>query len=88
MNDFTKKRFEYYREKSFEDLIQEKEKILNEINYLLELLASKEVSSEQKSEILNSDIKYEKEKLNFINILLNKNNTIKKINKIKKNRGE
>ena len=88
MNDFTKKRFEYYREKSFEDLIQEKEKILNEINYLLELLASKEVSSEQKSEILNSDIKYEKEKLNFINILLNKNNTIKKIKTIKKNRGE
>ncbi len=72
MDKFTENRFGFYKELSIEELEIEKEILMKEIDYLLKVLDDKKALSEQKSEIINSDLKYEREKLQYINLLLPK----------------
>ena len=72
-------RFGYYREKNNEELLQEQEQIINEIEYLMFVLNNKDTSSIQKSEIENSDLIFEKEKLNFVKKVLKERNVKKGI---------
>ena len=74
-------RFGYYREKDNEELEKDKEQIINDIEYLMLILDSKDAPSEQKSEIRNSDLKFEREKLEFINKILEERNNKRSVKK-------
>ncbi len=63
-------RFGYLKEKTNEELGMMEEAISNEIEYLLHILDSKDASSDQKSEIRNSDLKFERERLDYIEHIL------------------
>ena len=67
------KHFEEYNTKSLEELIQLEEQIIEEIKYLLKICENKKASPEQISEIKNSDLKFEKEKLQYIQKLIEQN---------------
>lgn len=67
------KRFEEYNTKSQGELIQLEEQIIEEIQYLLGICNNKKASPEQISEIKNSDLKFEKEKLQYIQKLIEQN---------------
>ncbi|MEE3342614.1 MAG: hypothetical protein VZS44_00815 [Bacilli bacterium] len=79
MDEAMENRFGYYREKTDEELENEREVIINDMEYLESILSNKDASSEQKSEIKNSDLKFEREKLKFINNILEERNV--KVNK-------
>lgn len=79
MDEAMENRFGYYREKTDEELENEREVIINDMEYLESILSNKDASSEQKSEIINSDLKFEREKLKFINNILEERNV--KVNK-------
>ncbi len=70
MDEFMDNRFGYLRDKSLNELTAEREDLLEETNYLLELLEDKNVSSEEKSEIRNVDLKYLREKMFYVDELL------------------
>ncbi len=78
MDEFTEKKFGYYKEKSIEELEQERKEIMYEINYILETIEDKKTTSSKKSELLNTDLKYEREKLNYIDLLIQEKNNSKK----------
>ena len=63
-------RFGYYRDKTTEELEEEKEIILKNIEHWISILNDKKASSYQKSEIRNSDLKFEREKLDFVDKVL------------------
>ena len=74
-------RFGYYRNKTDEELEKEKELIIKSMNDYMVVLDDKEASSYQKSEIRNSDLKFEREKLEFVEKVLNERNSKRGIKK-------
>ena len=81
MDKYLENRFGYYRNNSSDELEIEKNQIVGEIDYLLRILNSKKASDNQKSEIRNSDLKFEREKLNYINELIKERQTKRSIKK-------
>ena len=69
-------RFGYYREYTTEKLEQEQEQILSEIEYLNYAIKNKRIypSSDQESEFKNSDLLFERDKLKFIEKVLEERN--------------
>ena len=74
MDDFMKNRFKYLNELNDEQLLFEKEGVKNEIQNLLSTLEDKNISHYEKSEIKNSDLPYEKDKLLYIEYLIEERN--------------
>ena len=70
MDKYTENRFGYLKELDDESLIIKKEEILSEIEYLMTVLNNENTSPEEKSEIRNSDLKYERDRLEYINHLI------------------
>ena len=70
MDEYTENRFGYLREKSVEELQVFKEQLISEINYLSFVINDKNASSNLKSEIKNSDLKFEEERLEYVEYLL------------------
>lgn len=66
MDEYTNNRFGYIRELDDTSLLKKKNEVMAEIEYLLSLLDNPRTSSEQKSEISNSDLKYERDRLEYI----------------------
>ena len=71
-------RFKYLREYSTEDLEALKEELARDIETYLKKLTDDSISSEEKSEILNSDLIYDRQRIAYINNLL-KEREIKKL---------
>ena len=80
MDKYLENRFGYYRNNSNEELEIEKKRIVSEIDYLLHILDSN-VSFEQKSEIRNSDLKFERDKLEYIDIIMKERKSKRSMNK-------
>ena len=80
MDKYLENRFGYYRNNSNEELEIEKKQIVSEIDYLLHILDSN-VSFEQKSEIRNSDLKFERDKLEYIDIIMEERKSKRSMNK-------
>ena len=70
MDEYTENRFGYLREKSVEELQVFKEQLISEINYLSFVINDKNAPSNLKSEIKNSDLKFEEERLEYVEYLL------------------
>ena len=71
-------RFERYNELSIEELKAKREEIIKSINDMIEDINDKKTNGNLKSE-LNEDIKYEREKLQYIeNLIKNNENNLKK----------
>lgn len=70
MDKYTENRFGYLKELDNESLNRKKEEIINEIEYLMAVLNNPNTSQEEKSEIKNSDLKYERDRLEYINFLV------------------
>ena len=70
MDDFTEKRFSYLKNKSIEELEAIKKETLEDTEYLLKKLEDKTTSSEFRSEIENSDLKLNRDILEYIETLL------------------
>ena len=71
-------RFERYNELSIEELKAKREEIIKSINDMIEDINDKKTNGNLKSE-LNEDIKYEREKLQCIeNLIQNDENNLKK----------
>ena len=71
-------RFERYNELSIEELKAKREEIIKSINDMIEDINDKKTNGNLKSE-LNEDIKYEREKLQYIeNLIQNDENNLKK----------
>lgn len=66
MDEYMNNRFGYIRELDDTSLLKKKNEVMAEIEYLLALLDNPKTSSEQKSEISNSDLKYERDRLEYI----------------------
>ena len=71
MDEHTENRFKLYKEKSIDELIEEKNKAEEEIAYYNKILEDPKAPKHFKSEILNSDLRFEEDKLAYINNLLN-----------------
>ena len=72
-------RFKYLDELSDDELLASRVELVKEIEYLLERLEIKNTNGTVKSEIQNSDIKYEREKLEYINYLIDARNLKDKV---------
>ena len=72
-------RFKYLDELSDDELLASRVELVKEIEYLLERLEIKNTNGTFKSEIQNSDIKYEREKLEYINYLIDARNLKDKV---------
>lgn len=69
MDQYTLNRFEYLNTYSKEELEKLKQETIEDLNHLLEKLEDANTSSEEKSEIRNSDLKYDRELLEYIEYL-------------------
>ena len=74
MDNYIEKRFSYMNEMTIEELEELKSETTNEIENMLSILDDKNSSPEQKSEFTNTDLKYEKDKLEYIEYLIQKKN--------------
>ena len=72
MDDKFKSRFSYYNDKSVDELEKEKAEVLDDMEYLYKQLDDNNVSSEQKSEIINSDLALDRDILEYLDYLLEK----------------
>ena len=77
----TENRFGYYRNKTNEELEKERELIINTMKEYMEILDKKNASGYQKSEIRNSDLIFEREKLEFVDKVLDERNNKRGIKK-------
>lgn len=77
MDKYMENRFGYLKELDDESLLRKKEEIVDEIEYLNAVLDDPNASSEQKSEILNSDLKYERDRLEYVGYLIKERNLSK-----------
>ena len=80
MDKYIENRFGYLREYSLEQLLKERLDLIDDINYMLDVTYS-ENSSLRKSEFLNTDLKFDKEKLEYIECLLEERNVKNKTRK-------
>lgn len=69
-NELLMNRFEYLKELETDFLLQEREYTINEIESLNDMLDQGDLNPEQRSEFVNSDLPFEKDKLEAINIIL------------------
>lgn len=74
MDKYMENRFGYLNELDDEGILRKKEEIIDEIEYLNTVLNDPHASSEEKSEILNSDLKYERDRLEYIGYLIKERN--------------
>ena len=72
-------RFGYLRELSIKELEELKESLIQDTEYLLKVLDDQNASSEQKSEIKNSDLKFNREQLEYIEEVLKSKKSNKKM---------
>ena len=70
MNAYTENRFNDYRQLSDEELIKTKKDLEDEIEDYENDLEDNSISSSEKSEIRNSDLPYAKDRLEYINMLI------------------
>ena len=70
MDQYLKNRFSDFDDLSISELEILKEKALQEISFYLDKLEDKNVSSYQKSEFRESDLKFERDKLEYIEYLI------------------
>ena len=63
-------RFNYYDDMTLEELKKEKEALMDYLETYERVLADPYASSEQKSEILNSDKKYDSERLEYVESII------------------
>ena len=75
--EYFENRFKYMREYSTEELEALKEELAQNINVYLRKRTDNSVSSEEKSEIINSDLVYDRQRVAYINDLLNERGTKK-----------
>lgn len=79
--DYYEKLYGKYRLQSDEKLIEVRNELFEDYNYLLSIAKDKSVDSNQKSEILDTDLKYDKEQIEYIDFLLNERNNKRSIRK-------
>ena len=70
MNEYTENRFKDYRQLSDEELLKTKKELEGEIADYENDLDDNSISSSEKSEIRNSDLPYAKDKLAYIEMLI------------------
>ncbi|MBQ9024095.1 MAG: hypothetical protein IJ105_02605 [Bacilli bacterium] len=76
MDKYMKNRFGYLDELDDESILRKKEEIVDEIEYLNTVLDDPNSSSEEKSEILNSDLRYERDRLEYVAHLIKERNIL------------
>ena len=69
MDKYIENRFSYLKEYTIDELLKEKEELISDTNHMLDVIYS-EGSSLRESEFQNVDLKYNKEKLEYIEFLL------------------
>ena len=69
MDKYRENRFSYLKEYTVEKLLKEREELIDDINHMLNVVDSED-SSLRKSEFLNTDLKFDREKLEYIESLL------------------
>lgn len=74
MDQYMKNRFGYLDELDDESLLKKKEEIVDEIEYLNTMLNDPQSSPEEKSEILNNDLRYERDRLEYVGFLIKERN--------------
>ena len=70
MDKYLKNRFSYLDSMSISQLEALRDTAIQEINFYLKVLDDKNASSYKKSEIRESDFKYEEDKLEYIEYLI------------------
>ena len=70
MNEYTENRFKDFRQLSDEELLKTKKELESEIADYENDLDDNSISSSEKSEIRNSDLPYAKDKLAYIEMLI------------------
>ncbi len=73
MDKYIENRFGYLNEKSVDELVILREQIVEDMNYMLNVLENGQAFREQKSEI-NDDLKFDREKLEYVDFLIEKKN--------------
>ena len=79
--DYYEKLYGKYRLQSDEKLIEVRNELFEDYNYLLSIAKDKSVDSNQKSEILDTDLKHDRERIEYIDFLLNERNNKRSIRK-------
>ena len=69
MNEYTENRFGYLRELSTDEKLRLKDELTEEIERLSSFVNDKNTPSEQKTDFFN-DISYDREKLNYLNAIM------------------
>lgn len=67
-------RFDYYDDYTLEELEKERMDLIENIEKDLEILDNPKASGEQKSEIKNSDLKYDRERFQYVDDLIRQRN--------------
>ena len=74
MDEMLEKRFGYLKELNDEDLLNKKQELINELAFLDEQINDPTTTSELRSELLNSDLKYARDKFEYVNYLVKERN--------------
>ena len=70
-------RFGYFRNMSSEDLLKVRDELEKEIADYEDQLLEDDMNSEQRSEILNSDLPYAREQLDYVNYIVDMRGLVK-----------
>ena len=77
--NYEENRFGYFRAMSPEDLLKVRDELEKEISEYEDKLLENNISSEERSEILNSDLPYAREQLDYVNDIVDLRGLVKKI---------
>lgn len=77
--NYEENRFGYFRAMSPEDLLKVRDELEKEISEYEDKLLENNISSEERSEILNSDLPYAREQLDYVNDIVDMRGLVKKI---------
>ena len=77
--NYEENRFGYFRAMSPEDLLKVRDELEKEISEYEDKLLENNISSEERSEILNSDLPYAREQLDYVNDIVDMRDLVKKI---------
>ena len=83
MDEFAEKRFGYLKELDDQELLLKREEVKDEIEYLMAQLDDPKTPAQFKSEIRNSDLLFERDRLRYVEHLIKERNLSdeKKLNK-------
>ena len=77
--NYEENRFGYFRAMSPEELLKVRDELEKEISEYEDKLLENNISSEERSEILNSDLPYAREQLDYVNDIVDMRGLVKKI---------